>query len=82
MSKFYGSVVGNTGVATRGGTAKSGIKTSNQSYNGSIITTMYEDDGNLMIRIDYSPESSSHGNTVFTGTIEEYLKKLEAWAWM
>lgn len=78
MSKFYGSVVGNTGVATRGGTASSGIKTSNQSYDGSIITTMYEDAGNLMIRIDYSPESSSHGSTVFNGTVEEYLEKLKA----
>ena len=78
MSKFYGSVVGNTGTATRGGTASSGIKTSNQSYDGSIITTMYEDAGNLMIRIDHSTESSAYGSTVFTGTVEEYLKKLRA----
>lgn len=78
MSKFYGSVVGNNGAATRGGTLSSGIKTSNQSYDGSVITTMYESAGKLMIRIDYSTESSSRGSTVFNGTVEEYLEKLKA----
>lgn len=77
MSAFYGMVQGNRGSATRGGSRASGFKSSVQSYEGSIITRMsYDKDDNLMVSIEVSEESSAYGRTIFYGTFEEYINKL------
>ena len=79
MAKFYGSIQGNRGAATRMGSLASGIKGSCQSYDGSVITYLdYDANDNLMVTIEVSDHSSSYGKRVFCGTLEEFVKKLEA----
>lgn len=75
MSKFYGSVQGNRGAATRGG--HSMIKTSAQSWDGSIINYLSYEDDKLMVEVCVSNESSSYGRRIFYGTFEEFVNKLE-----
>lgn len=78
MAKFYGSIQGNRGAATRGGSTASGIKSSCQSYDGSVITYMsYDGNDNLMVTVEVSNESSSYGRRIFCGTFEEFVHKLE-----
>ena len=77
MAKFYGSIQGSRGAATR--TGGSLMKSSVQSYDGSVITYMsYDKDKDnpkeekLMVEICVSDYSSSYG------TFEEYIAKLKA----
>ena len=83
MSKFYGTVTGasQTTVTRRG---HSSIKSSVQSYTGSITTCMsYDKDKDnpkkekLMVEVCVSKESSSSGRRIFYGTFEEFVNKLE-----
>jgi hypothetical protein len=77
MSKFYGRVQGNRGEATRCG--HNHIKTSAQSWNGSVITELtYDENNNLMVSISTSTESSGYGRQIFYGTFDEYISKLQA----
>lgn len=79
MSKFYGSIQGNRGAATRGGSRASGIKGSCQSHDGSVITYLdYDGNDNLMVTIEVSDKSSSYGSRIFCGTFEEFINKLKA----
>jgi len=77
MSKFYGTIQGNRGMATKGGSKSSGFKSSAQSWDGSVITNLrYEEiEPNkemLKIRIDLADDSrSSMGTTYFSGTLDE-----------
>lgn len=78
MSKFYGQVDGseNTTTATRRGFNY--IHVSAQSYDGSIITRMHYDiNDNLIVELEHNIGSSSVGRTIFYGTIDELVKKLE-----
>ena len=76
MSKFYGSVQGNRGAATRGG--YNIIKTSAQSYDGSVITELTYEEDTLMVRVLTAERSSSYGSTIFYGTFDEFVTKLKA----
>ena len=76
MSKFYGSVQGNRGAATRGG--HNIIKTSAQSYDGSVITELTYEEETLMVRVSTDEGSSSYGSTIFYGTFNEFVNKLKA----
>jgi hypothetical protein len=79
MSAFYGMVQGNRGAATRGGSRASGFKATLQSWDGSIITRMsYNNEGELMVEIEYSDGSATYGTKAFYGTFEEYIAKLTA----
>ena len=80
MSKFYGSIQGNRGAATRGGSQASGIKASVQSYDGSVITELsYNDEGQLMVEVSVARnESSAYGHRVFYGTLDEFYNKITA----
>lgn len=71
MPKFYGIVEGfSETVASRRG--NNFIKSSAQSYDGSVITRLnYGNDGRLMIDIMLSDDSSSDGDTEFYGTLDE-----------
>jgi hypothetical protein len=75
MAKLYGSIQGNRGAATRMG--HSLIKSSVQSYDGSVINYMSYDDDKLMVEVCVSKESSSYGRRIFYGTFEEFINKLE-----
>ena len=77
MSKFYGTVDGseNRTDATRCGHRY--IHVSAQSWDGSLITRMnYDRDDRLYVKLEYSDTSSTCGRTIFTGTMDELLKKL------
>ena len=80
MAKFYGQVSGSANTAaTRRGSAKSGIKASVQSWDGSVITELNENkDGETIVSVSFSNESSSYGREVFRGTISELVAKLTA----
>ena len=71
MSKFYGQVEGmSSTVATRRGGKF--IKTSAQSYDGSIQTRLeYDDQDNLMVEITMCEGTGFYGNRVFRGTFED-----------
>lgn len=80
MAKFYGQVSGSANTtATRRGSAKSGIKASVQSWDGSVITELNENkDGKTIVSVSFSNDSSSYGREVFRGTISELVAKLTA----
>lgn len=78
MSTFYGSIQGNRGAATRGGSRNSGIRASAQSWNGSVITELtYDENDRLMVSVSTSEGSSSYGSRIFYGTFDEYVAKLK-----
>lgn len=82
MATFYGQVFGNGKTsASRGGTYGSGIRTTAQSYKGSVIVelTLPEDsDGNreLMVEVQVNSNTSSCGKSLFYGTLDEFCQKL------
>ncbi|MDV3429127.1 MAG: hypothetical protein LIR50_19215 [Bacillota bacterium] len=79
MSAFYGMVQGNRGASTKGGSKNSGFVASCQSYDGSVITRMwYDENDNLMVSIAISEGSSTYGDKVFVGSLEELKAKLQA----
>ena len=78
MAKFYGTVEGDRGLATRCGTSASGIKATAQSFDGSVIVYLNDIDDKLVLRVEVNNDSKPYGDMVFEGSIEEFVKKLEA----
>ena len=79
MAKFYGSIQGNRGAATRMG--HQSIKASVQSYDGSVITELsYNDEGQLLVDVSVAKDESTayRGTRLFYGTLDEFIKKLTA----
>lgn len=75
MSKFYGTIQGGRGAATR--TGHKGIKACAQSYQGSVITELSYDNDKLMVSISVDTnESTTYGRQIFYGTFDEYIEKL------
>ena len=79
MSAFYGQVSGQADtLATRRGSYKSGIRSSAQSWDGSITTELgYYSDGELNVVIEVSDGSDFGGYTIFDGTFDEFKERLE-----
>ena len=75
MAKFYGSLQGNKGAVTRMGS--SCIKSSVQSWDGSLISCMSYKGDKLMLELSVSKGSASCGKTIFYGTFEEFVNKFE-----
>ena len=71
MSKFYGQVEGmSSTIATRRGGKF--IKTSAQSYDGSMQTRLeYDDQDNLIVEITMCDGTGFYGDRVFRGTFED-----------
>lgn len=71
MSKFYGQVEGmSSTIATRRGGKF--IKTSAQSYDGSIQTRLeYDEQDNLTAEISMCDGTGFYGDRVFRGTFED-----------
>jgi len=79
MSKFYGQVEGQAStVASRRGSANSGLKVSAQSWEGSVIVRLWENnEGETMVEIEKAEGSTSWcGDTLFWGKLKD-LKKLQ-----
>lgn len=75
MSKFYGQVEGmSQTVATRRG--GSYIKSSVQSWDGSITMEMSYQGEELMLKVMHDDGSSFSGDTVYDGTVDNFLKIL------
>ena len=81
MSRFYGTLQGNRGAATRCGT--NDITVSAQSWDGSAITKLsYNNDKKLEVRISVSDHSSCgcyDSDEIFRGTFDEYKKVLTSY---
>lgn len=74
MATFYGQVEGfSQTLAGRRGSEESGIKSSVQSYNGSVIISLRQEHGEPepYVDIQISNDSSFYGDNVFTGSISE-----------
>lgn len=82
MATFYGQVFGSGRTsATRGGTYDSGLRTSAQSYKGSVIVEMTQpedEDGNreLMVEVSVNSGSASRGKSLFYGSLNEFCQRL------
>lgn len=80
MSAFYGMVEGNRSCATRGGSKNSGFKASCQSYDGSVISSMYYNKENeLIVRVGTNDGSSCYtdwNSNDFVGTLKEFKELL------
>lgn len=73
MSQFYGTTQGSRGEATRRGVGR--IRSSAQSYTGSVITTMFEEDGEdwCCINVREGSESRPGGEILYRGPIKKLL---------
>jgi hypothetical protein len=79
MAKFYGSIQGNRGAATRMG--HQSIRASVQSYDGSVITELsYNKEGQLLVDVSVAKDESTsyRGTRLFYGTLDEFIAKLTA----
>ena len=77
MAKFYAQAQGNRGLVHCMGSEASGIWTSAQSYDGSVITRLwYDSDGRLMVSIQTNESSSTCGRTLFSGSFLELQEAL------
>lgn len=76
MSKFYGTVQGNRGEATRGGSKNSGIKATAQSWEGSVSVLLFNENEEIRCNIIAGKGSTSDpsGVIVYTGTLADLLK--------
>lgn len=73
MSKFYSTIQGQAGEATRRGSSSSGIRASVQSYDGSLIARLEDVEGQVILSLDTSDDSRSDcADRQFRGTIEEF----------
>ena len=81
MSAFYGSIKGSRSIATRCGTRNSGIKTTAQSWDGSVIVNLnYNENKELMVSIKLDEGSSTgYGNKLaeFNGTFNEFVNLIK-----
>lgn len=76
MAKTYCTCTGMRGQRTaRGG--KSGCTASVQSYDGSIIVENWYDRDELKVRVSLDNGSSCYGDTVFSGTFEEFKEAMK-----
>lgn len=71
MSRFYGSLVGSRGDATRQGTAKSGIRSHTRGWQvGARVNCFVGDNGNDQVAINITGGSSNPQVVQSLGTYE------------
>lgn len=78
MAAFYGQLTGNRSTVTKCGSKFSGIRSSVQSWDGSISMFLtYNDKNELVVRCEVAEnESSFYGKTIFQGTFKDFVEKL------
>ena len=74
MSNFYGTVYGSRGPATcTGGREEVGITAAAQSYDASVITRLYGDNGTLMIELGIADCSTADmPYYTWVGTLDDF----------
>ena len=74
MAKFYGTLQGNRGEATRCGSDR--IDVSAQSYDGSVMVSLWYNEDDLMVKIKMASNASTNcfGETLYSGKFEDLLK--------
>lgn len=77
MSKFFAQAKGNRSQVHCQGSEISGIWTSAQSYDGSIIVRLCYIGSELEACIEISDESSANGTEIFRGSLKELEKRLK-----
>ena len=72
MAMFYGTIRGGRGEATRLGHANTGLRTTTQSHEGSIIVSMYVANAGLQcVDISVGTGSTGSGNWIlYSGPIK------------
>ena len=79
MAKFYGQVKGIGRTAAHQAGNSDGIRASVQSYDGSVIVGLnYYPDKTLNVRVEVAEGSKFSGKTVFDGTLDEFVQRLNA----
>jgi hypothetical protein len=77
MAHFYGTLQGNRGSASRLGTKASGLVVTAQSWSGSVTVSLWQDDqGNDCVNVRACPGSAPGGETLFSGTVDKLLKRV------
>lgn len=77
MSKFYGQVEGcaSTTASRRG---HSRIRSSVQSYDGSLIMELrYDKNDELILIVEHSEMSDFSGHTLYYGTFDNFIKLMQ-----
>lgn len=79
MSKFYGVVMGDMSQTNATRRGSNHIKTSAQSFNGSVQTELsYDSDGRLIVTVSVCEGTGYSGIIIFCGTFDEFKRKLIA----
>lgn len=77
MSKFYGTVHGDASQTDGTRRGLRSIKVAAQSWDGSLITSMHYGHGDaLMVDLSTSDGSSTYGQSIFYGTLDELKERL------
>ena len=78
MARFYSSIQGARGEATRLGHTNSGIRASTQSYTGSVITQMFVGDNDedwCSIHVREGSERYGGGLCLYHGPVRQLLEQ-------
>jgi hypothetical protein len=71
MARFYGSIQGNRGPATRMGTPKSGLYSWTAGWQGKVAVELYDIDGRDMVHVSLAPHAGHGVNRVlFNGPVD------------
>ena len=79
MAKFYGTVDGNLTKTNGTNRGSQYIKSSVQSYDGSVITELTYKGEKLYVSVSVDDDSATRGTELFYGTFEEFKECLKAW---
>ena len=73
MDRFYGTVQGGRGEATRLGHATSGLDVSAQSYSGDIVARLFDQDGEDWCWIRIQKHGGADYQILYRGPIKDLL---------
>jgi hypothetical protein len=76
MARFYGSIQGARGEATRLGHRNSGLMTVARSYSGSVVVELYADGEEDCVRISVAEGSTTRGEKlIYNGPLSRILEQ-------
>jgi len=77
MARFYGTVQGGRGRATRLGHATSGLSVTAQSYSGDVIVNLCDAEGDDHVHIYVRDHSGGRSKLIYHGPITQLLDQSE-----